>query len=309
MRSVFNKVFLLTHLCLIFLLYPVYALSQTNQIIVGSAPGGPTDSVFRKIAQELTASGVNTTINNVGGNFGITGIQTFLQTQANGTTYASFSATTLNAMKLNDLTVLLNSIEPITLIGIQSFVIITGSKSQFKSLNDLTVAAQNKLLSAGTSGDGSLSDLCIKQLINATKINVQVVPYKGTAPVLMDVDAGYVDFACVPLSSVVKVDGSITMKNLIPIAITFNEPVATLPKVPTLESLGIKGVIRGEWLALIKIKGSPINNSNSILRVLQGISNKTDYQIYLRNLQFEPNAPEDMNSIVAQSYFDRQLKK
>ncbi len=302
MRNFLNKGLFIFRLALIFFVSSQLAHSQTSQIIVGFPPGGPTDLVYRRIAQELSLSGINSAVKNAPGASGISALQSFVQSEPNSSVYAGLTAATLHSLKLNNQTSLLNLIEPITLIGIQSYVIVTASSKPFKSIKELINVAKSKEIYAGTSGDGTLSDLCIKQFSNVLRINVQLVPYRGTAPALQDLIASNIDFACFPISS------TMPYASLLPLAITMNEPSSLIPNIPTLESLGIKGVIRGDWIALIKLKGSSQNNANNILKVLQGLPYKSDFQNFLKSRQIEAVPPESMNGEIAQNFINRQLQ-
>ena len=126
---------------------------------------------------------------------------------------------------------------------------------------------QVKLAHAGV---GSSSHLCGLLLQSALKLSITTVPYRGSAPAVVDLLGGHVDMMCDPTPTTV---GHIQADKLKAIAVTVAKPLAGTPlaAVPTMARFGIEGMELSIWFALYAPKDTPqpvqqrINNALRIV--------------------------------------------
>jgi tripartite-type tricarboxylate transporter receptor subunit TctC len=277
-------------------------ISTAVSFTVPNPPGGPTDTIVRNLAQNLGSQAV---VENIAGASGLIGLTRFVQTQREGVAYFALSASTLRSLKLTNQAALIQQTEPVAILGTWSYLILTRASSPIKSIQDLVNWGKGKRLAAGTSGEGTLSELCLNQLAQVLGININLVPYKGAAPALADVIEGHTDVTCLP-ASVLSNDS--TRNRLSILAVTENTPNSSLPYGPTLESLGIRGVMKGEWLALLQSKQSDSGSSSAVLGTIHKITMQPEFRSRLSQYQFNQSNMDLMNPAAARNFIANELR-
>jgi tripartite-type tricarboxylate transporter receptor subunit TctC len=136
---------------------------------------------------------------------------------------------------------------PVSLIGVQPTVLITSSRSGYKSIADLVAAAKAKpgALTFASAGVGSSSHLAAERFRLAANIDVRHIPYReGGIPDLM---AGRIDFYCIPLAAGAA---PIASGKVVPLAVSTPQRAALLPNVPTMAQAGYPGAEFLFWIGL-----------------------------------------------------------
>jgi tripartite-type tricarboxylate transporter receptor subunit TctC len=100
------------------------------------------------------------------------------------------------------------------------------------------------------------------------KIDMQTVPYKGTAPAMTDLIGGQVDIMC---DQTTNTTTQIEAGKVKAYAVTSPQRLSTpaLAKLPTLDESGLKGFNVGIWHGLCAPKGTPkavLDQLNAALR-------------------------------------------
>ena len=277
-------------------------ISTAVSFTVPNPPGGLSDTIVRNLAQNLGSQAV---VENRAGASGLIGLTAFVQTRREGVAYFALSASTLHGLKLANQTALIQQTEPVAILGTVGYLILTRASSPIKSIQDLVNSSKGKRLAAGTSGDGTLSELCLNQLAQVLGINIDLVPYRGAAPALVDVIEGQTDVTCLP-ANVLSNDS--TRNRLSVLAVTENAPNSSLPYSPTLESLGIKGVMKSDWLALLQSKQTDSGSSSAVLSAIQKITMQPEFKSRLSQYQFNLSNMELMNPAAARNFIANELR-
>lgn len=277
--------------------------SNTASFTVPFAPGGPTDVFVRSLAQNL---GPQAVVENKPGNFGITSLQLFVQSPRDGVAYYVLTAGTLHNLKRSNQSALIQQVEPVALIGIQGFAVLAPASRSIKSLQGLVASSKGRRLTGGTSGEGSLPELCLKQLSQALGLSINLIPYKGVAPVLIDLSEGNIDITCVPLSSL---SNDALRARVAMLAMTANASSTSYPSVPTLESLGLKGIMKGDWLALVQARRANASASNAVLNEIHKISIRSEFRNRANQLQFNLFSTDVMTPTVATNFIYGELQQ
>jgi tripartite-type tricarboxylate transporter receptor subunit TctC len=144
---------------------------------------------------------------------------------------------------------------PITRIVEGPFLYVVRRDSPFANLQQLIVAARAEpgKLSYGSGGVGGAAHLAVHRLaIAAGNLQLVHVPYRGAAPRLQDVLAGFVDFTAVPVAVVAALikDGRIR-----PLATSGAVRLEILHDVPTLAELGYGPAALNFMFALVGPSG------------------------------------------------------
>ena len=123
-------------------------------------------------------------------------------------------------------------------------------------------------INLANAGLGAASHLCGLMFQQAMKMDMQTVPYKGTAPAMTDLIGGQVDIMC---DQTTNTTGQIESGKVKAFAVTTLKPLTTpaLAKLPTLDSQGLKGFNVSIWHGLYAPKGTPkavLDQLNAALR-------------------------------------------
>jgi tripartite-type tricarboxylate transporter receptor subunit TctC len=145
---------------------------------------------------------------------------------------------------------------PVALIAEQPLVLLTRKDFPAENLKDFIsyAKANTEKLSFGSGGAGSSTHLGCLLLNTAVGINVQHVPYKGSAPALQDLAAGRLDYVCDAVSSALP---QIQSHNIKPIAVLARHRSPVLANIATADEQGLKNFEANNWIGLFFPKGTP----------------------------------------------------
>ena len=243
-------------------------------IVVPFAAGGPTDKVARDFAEALRKplNGATIVIENVGGAGGTLGANKVAKAAPDGYTlllYHVGMATSpalyrnLPYKTLDDFEYLglINEV-PMTLVGRPTL-----PANNYAELAKWLEANKGKI-NLANAGLGAASHLCGLMFQQALKIDMQTVPYKGTAPAMTDLIGGQVDIMC---DQTTNTTSQIEAGKIKAFAVTTNKHLTTpaLAKLPTLDESGLKGFNVTIWHGLYAPKGTPkavVDQLNAALR-------------------------------------------
>ncbi|NBQ70720.1 MAG: hypothetical protein EBU46_18570, partial [Nitrosomonadaceae bacterium] len=163
---------------------------------------------------------------------------------------------------------LLEAVRPVSLISLSPMALI--SNKPWSSI--VAESTSLKSITVGISTPGSTSHLCALQVAEAIGVKPNLVVYKGAAPLLSDLIAKSIEYACLEMSASVPM--FVSQGKISAVAISADEAIATLPNVPTFESLGIKNITKGQWSILASLEKSSVkfnvDSANAIRIALQG---------------------------------------
>jgi tripartite-type tricarboxylate transporter receptor subunit TctC len=231
-------------------------------IVVPFAAGGPTDKVARDFAEALRKplGGATIVIENVGGAGGTLGANKVAKAAPDGHTlllYHVGMATSPSLYRnlpyktLDDFEYLglINEV-PMTLVGRPTL-----PANNYAELVKWLEANKGKI-NLANAGLGAASHLCGLLFQQAIKIDMQTVPYKGTAPAMTDLIGGQVDIMC---DQTTNTTGQIESGKIKAFAVTTPKRLTTpaLKNLPTLDESGLKGFNVSIWHALYAPKGTP----------------------------------------------------
>ena len=134
--------------------------------------------------------------------------------------------------------------------------LLAGHPSAPASVKELIAQAKANpgAISYASAGTGTVTHLYGELFNLATGVKLSHVPYKGSGQAQIDLMAGHIKLLFTPAASVI---GPIKAGKLIALGSIGREPVASLPGVPTLASVGVAGFDAGLWFGLNTTGSTP----------------------------------------------------
>jgi len=228
-------------------------------IIVPFAAGGPTDTVGRTIAVAMQKRLRQTVvIENVSGGGGTVGATRVAHAAPDGYTLLLYHVGMATAPTLYpDLPFdPLKSFEPIGEVTDVPMTLIGRPGLPARDFAELRayLARDPAALTYAHAGMGSASHLCGLLLMKALGIDLRTVTFKGTGPALNELLSNRVDVMC---DQVTNTNSQIRGGKVRAYGVTTPERIASLPGVPTLHEVGLRGFEVAVWHALYVPAGTP----------------------------------------------------
>jgi len=250
--------------------------SKPITIVIPFPPGGATDVLGRLIGKKLGDKlGQSVVIDNRAGAGTVIGATYVAKAAPDGYTLLLSSGTTFTvnpAVRPKLPYDPVKSFEPIGIAGRTGLILLANKDVPVNDMKQFVAAAKAapEKYSYGSFGAGTTSQFAGELLLNAAGVKMQHVPYKGSAPAMVDLMGGQIPFTVDTVSAAIPQlkDGKIKA-----IAVTSAKRSPLLPKVPTLAESGYPGVEMDTWLALMAPAGlPPAVKSNLELALAQVVS-------------------------------------
>ena len=243
--------------------------SHPVTIIVPFAPGGSTDILGRYAAQVLQRDLKQTfLVENRTGAGGVIGIGAAAKAQPDGYTllHAPTAFGLLPYLMKNVSYDPAADFEPIVLIGLTEFSLVVSPTLPVNSVADVIKLARQRpgSLTYASAGIGTTQQLFAELFKSMTGTDIRQIPYKGTAPGLVDVMGGDVSMMFTdigPAASLIK-DGKLKM-----LGVTSLTRNSEMPDVPTIAET-VPGYQAVGWQGLFARAGTPkeiVDKLNSLL--------------------------------------------
>ncbi|HET7763465.1 MAG TPA: tripartite tricarboxylate transporter substrate binding protein [Burkholderiales bacterium] len=231
------------------------------RLIVPFPAGGPTDLIGRALAKKLgDGLGQQLIVENRAGAGGTIGLVALARSAADGYSLGLGTVSTLGmapVVRANPPYDSLAAFAPVSLVASAPFIVVVNASVPAKSLAELIALARAKpgQYNFGSIGDGTLQHFAGESFKSLAKVDIVHVPYKGVAPMLVDLLAGQVQIGFDILASF-QVQ-NIQAGRLRALAVLGPTRVSRLPSVPTAAEAGLPGMDVTAWFGLIAPKGTP----------------------------------------------------
>ncbi|HWK71546.1 MAG TPA: tripartite tricarboxylate transporter substrate binding protein [Burkholderiaceae bacterium] len=233
----------------------------TARIVVPFAAGGPNDVVARLAAKGLTeVLGQNIIVDNKPGATGAIGTQFVADSAPDGLTMLLASSSSMSTGPLLMPSVRFDPVKdfiPVDLIALDENILVVHPSVEVKTTQELIdyAKAHPNDLNYSTSGIGSSYHLGTQLFSSRAGIEMTHVPYKGTAPAVLDLLAGRVQ---VQFQAVSQARGNIESGKVRPLAIASPKRHPAFPDIPTIaESANLPGFSFMTWMGLFFPAGTP----------------------------------------------------
>lgn len=219
------------------------------KLIVPFAPGGGVDVFARLIAQKLRdTKGWTVVVDNRSGANGSVGGNAVRKSDPDGYTILFSAGTHVMAKSVMKTPPYdpIADFAPIALAGEAPMILVAAPQRPEKTIAQILEAARKKpeewnFATAALGSPGHLAELEFNRLAN---LNLNVVPYRGTAPGLLDVAAGNVQLMIDPVLALLP---SAQSGNVKAIALTSAKRSTLAPDIPTASESGLPGLDMATW--------------------------------------------------------------
>jgi tripartite-type tricarboxylate transporter receptor subunit TctC len=226
--------------------------SRPVTMIVPFAPGGPTDTIARIMAEHMRGSlGQPVVIENVSGAGGSIGVARVARAAPDGYTLSvgNLSSHVMNGAVYSLPYDLIADFAPIGLLSFQPMLFVARKSLPASNLKEFLVWLKANAGNAtiGIQGIGTAGHVFSVFFQKEIDTPLALVPYRGAGPAMQDLVAGQIDCMIdTPTNSLPQVRaGSIKAY-----AVTAEERLPSAPDIPTVDETGLPGFHFSFWQAL-----------------------------------------------------------
>ena len=257
-----NVLFAILSASLVFVA-PAYAEDFPNRPItwvVPFAPGGITDTTSRIVAEEMgKALGQTVLIDNRGGGGGTVGTEQVARSKPDGYTmiYGTQGTMAANVTLRKNLSYdPLTTFLPVHLVGESPNLFVAFHGAPYNTVQEFIAYAKANpgKVTFSSSGVGTATHLVAELFKTVAGIEMQHVPYRGSAPALNDLIAGRVD---VMFDYPVSVGPHVDAGKLKVMATTAPDRLKAYPDVATMAEVGMKDMTTQSWSSIMVPAGTP----------------------------------------------------
>ena len=244
------------------LVFPVWLLasaaaaqvfpSKPIRLVATSTPGSPVDIYARAIADHLAkATGQTVLVENRAGAGGTLAAGYVLGTEGDGhVALVNTSAQVIAPFAYSGLAFdMLRDFAGIGPLAVLPNVLIAPPQRGWKSLQDLIGAARAKAggYTYGTGGSGTGTHMSAERFRLAAGLTAVQVPYKGSPEILVEIASGRIDWAFVPLSTVLA---QVKEGRIQALALSAERRSPQVPDLPTIAESGLKDADFPFWVGM-----------------------------------------------------------
>jgi len=288
-----------------FVMVPAVAAEYPDhpvRMIVPFTPAGATDMLARLVGERLGAKlGQSVVIDNRAGAGGNVGAEIAARAAPDGYTLLmgpasiyAISATLYPRLGYD----LAKDLTPVSLVANVPHVLLVNNDLPVKSVPELIQFAKKKPgeLNIASQGSGTVSHLEAELLKHMAGIEMLHVPYRGSAPAILDLIGGRVH---VMFDSIASALPHIRAGKLRAIAVASNTRSSLLPNMPTVAE-SLPGYSAHSWLGIFVPAGTPQSIVQRLQRDLVAAIDEPKTQARLVEAGFEPKSStqEDFAKLV-----------
>ena len=264
---------------------------QQIRLIVPFPAGGPTDIVARPLAQALgDALNAALVVDNRAGAGGSIGAEVIARSRPDGRTLLMGTVGThaINTALYKKLPYdPVRDFTPIGLVAEAPVTIVVNPALAVNDVAELVALAKRSSgkLNYGSAGPGTPGHLTGEMFKAAATIELQHVPYKGSAPALSDLIGGQIQVMFDPLQSVFA---KVQAGKLRATAVSSRTRASILPDVPTIAESGYPGFESTAWWAVFAPANLPANLTTTLANEIEKIVRSNAFRSKLEPLGVSP---------------------
>jgi len=234
--------------------------ARTVTLVVPYPPGGGVDAMARVVAAKLSeAMHAQFIVDNRPGAGGTIGTRAVAQAAPDGYTLLLGHTGTISinpSLYAHAGYDPRKDFAPIGLVASMPVALLANPSFPAKSIAEFIARAKKDpgKINVGTSALGTGGYMCAELFKAEAGVNVAIIPYKGSAPVMNDLLGGHVPIAFSVLPPAL---GNIAAGKLRAVAVTSKKRFSLLPDVPTFDESGLPGFEAVLHYGLLAPAGTP----------------------------------------------------
>lgn len=218
--------------------YPVKPI----RLVAPVAPGGGLDLVTRTAAQHLaSAFGQSVIVENRPGGGTVIAMDIVARAVPDGYTFFSGTDTFMIVGALKRVSYdVTQAFVPVVRMTSQPAVVVVPPSLPVHSIRELVTYAKSKpdALVFGSAGVGTNGHLGLLRFNQLADVRILHVPYKGSAPAMLDIVAGQIHMV---FASTISATPYVKSGRLKALAVTGLKRVESMPDLPTVDEAGVPG--------------------------------------------------------------------
>lgn len=234
--------------------------SQPVNLVVAYPPGGSTDVAARLLAQDVAQRlKQQVVVDNRSGAAGAVGTMHVQRAAPDGHTLLFASSAELAVAPAIRKSVPYNvqrDLAPVAMVAQVPFILVVNNDLPVSSLQELIdyARANPGAINYSSFGNGTSNHMVGEALKLETGIDMQHVPYRGSAPSLQDLVGGQVQLTFDTITALMPL---IESKRVKPLAIATAERSALVPEIPTVVESGFPNFVGGTWFGIMAPRDTP----------------------------------------------------
>ncbi len=247
---------------------PASAQSYPNKpikFVTNFPAGGPADFLARSVGEFITSQTKQpVVVENKPGAGGNIGADFVAKSPADGYTvlFGIDTTFTVNPYIYKSMAFKPADLRPIMVMVSSGLLVGAHPSTGFKTLKDLIAQGKSKGLNFSSAGSGSPGHLAAEIFMDAAKIKIQHIPYKGNAPAVAAVVAGEVDAGVLATPGMLP---HVKAGKVNALAVTSRQRSRSAPDIPTVAEVGLKDL----ELEVLYVAMVPAATPEPVVQLLQ----------------------------------------
>ena len=271
------------------------------RLVVPFVPGGTLDVVGRLLARQLQEGwGQPVIVENRGGAGSALGVDYVAKSAPDGYTLVINAATPMvTVVHLQEVPYdLIRDLVGVAQTAQIDYALAVSPRSGVTTVKELVerARAQPGKLNFSSAGNGSGPHMYMELFMNAAKIKITHIPYKGNGPAMQAMLTGEVDLI---FDTILGIIPHAKAGKVRPLMVSSAKPAPALPGVPTMDSLYPGSSIDG-WHGVFAPSATPNDVLNKIAEDIRKSVLSPELAGRLREMGFEPTGmgPVPFNELI-----------
>ena len=262
------------------------------KLVVPFPPGGPTDIVARPLALSLqNALKQPVVVENRGGAGGTIGADVVAKAAPDGYTLlmGTVGTNAINGALYKNLPHdVVKDFTPVALVASAPVALVVNPASEVKSVADYIAFAKSNpgKMVFGSAGNGAPGHLTGEMFKASTRVDLQHIPYKGSAPAITDLLGNQIPSMVDPVQSVIP---HVRSGKLRALAVSGTSRSSVLPNVPTFAEAGVAGLESRAWWAVFGPANMPADVTAKLKAAIEQIARSPEFRDPLANIGVQAN--------------------
>lgn len=284
-------------------IYAQTTFDRPIQLLVGFPPGGGVDIVARQLAEKLSIGlGQKVVVENKAGASGNLAMEYVARAKPDGHTLlvGNLGMLSVNPYLYPKLTFdASKDFSPIARVVVTPFVAVVPTSLPANNLKEFVELARSKpgSLNFGSGGNGNSNHLAVELLKLQTQIQIQHIPYKGSAPALTDLATSRIQL---------MIDGGNVVQPFIKdgrakaIVLTGESRSPAFPDLVTSKESGMPEFVIYGWQGILAPTGTPSAIIDRISLEIQKALANPELKSRLSSQGTEPayQSPQDFKNYI-----------